>query len=348
MTLLIFIAVLFVTVMVHEWGHFITAKRSGMLVEEFGFGIPPRLYAWKRGETTYSINALPFGGFVKIAGENGDEEGKDPARQFESKPWYARSLVLVAGVLCNIILAVVLFTVSFSIGTPSVSDTGTPTVVSVTTQSPVDKAGIRVGDTVSFITKNGRTLSAISTDEIKTLINTETTPVDIGIIRNGVQKTITVTPEKIQGVTMLGFAVEPITIERLSIPLALSRALEQTKNITLSIFKTVGALIASLFGGESVGGLVGPVGLAHEVRQASAIGFGYLLAFTALISINLAVLNILPFPALDGGRLVIVLAEQILRKKFSKKTIGMIHSIGFILLLLLMVVLSVKDLKNLF
>lgn len=347
-TIIIFIAVLLVTVIVHEWGHFFTAKKFGMLVEEFGFGIPPRLWSWKKGETRYSINALPFGGFVKIAGENGIEEGKDPSRQFESKPWYAQSIVLVAGVVCNILLAIILFTTSYTIGTPAISDTGTPTIISVTKGSPIDSAGIRVGDEIQSVTKGTTTLESFSTTELRTLVNNELAPLTFIVERNDDVRTVSVTPVKNDGVVMLGVSIEKISIERLSFPQAFVRAVQQTFFVAKTIFATLGALIASLFNDTSVGGLIGPVGLAREVRHASDIGFTYLLAFTALISVNLAVLNILPFPALDGGRLIVVLLERITRKKFSKNVVGIIHTVGFLFLIGLMLILSVSDIRALF
>lgn len=348
MTIIIFIAVLLVTVIVHEWGHFFTAKKFGMLVEEFGFGIPPRLWSWKRGETRYSINALPFGGFVKIAGENGLEEGKDTTRQFESKPWYAQSVVLVAGVVCNILLAIVLFTVAYTLGTPAISDTGTPTVISVTNNSPIEEAGIRVGDTVLSVTKGTTTLSSPDTAALKTLVNNEIAPVTFVVERNNEERSVVVTPAKKDGVIMLGLGVEKIENERLSLGAAFVRGVQQTFFVAKTIFATLGALIASIFNDTSAGNLIGPVGLAREVRHASDIGFAYLLAFTALISVNLAVLNILPFPALDGGRLIIVLLERITRRTFSKKAVGIIHTIGFLFLIGLMLVLSVSDVRSLF
>ncbi len=348
MTIIIFIAVLLVTVIAHEWGHFWTAKRFGMLVEEFGFGIPPRLWAKKKGETTYSINALPFGGFVKIAGENGTEEGKDITRQFESKPWYAQSIVLVAGVVCNIILAILLFTLSYTIGTPAISDQGTPTVVSVAAKSPTDEAGVRVGDIVLSVTKGKETLTTIDTEAIRTLIHSEETPFIVVVKRGDTTQSLTITPKKQDGVVRAGIGIAPIATEKLTLGNAFVRAFEQTFFVAKNIFTTLGGLIASLFSHEKVGGLIGPVGLAQEVRHASDIGFSYLLAFTALISVNLAVLNILPFPALDGGRLIVVLLERITRKKFSKKVVGIIHAAGFLFLIGLMVILSVGDIKTLF
>ena len=157
------------------------------------------------------------------------------------------------------------------------------------------------------------------------------------------------TPKKEGDVTMLGISVERVTIEHTSIPKAFVQAVKQTVFVTGSIFKTVGTLFGNLFTGTKQSQeLIGPIGLATEIKHASAIGFGYLLAFTAMISINLAVINILPFPALDGGRLIIVLLERITRRKFSKTAVGIIHASGFLLLIGLMIFLSIGDIGRLF
>ncbi len=349
MTILLFIIVLLITVLVHEWGHFIAAKKSGMTVEEFGFGIPPRIASWKRGETRYSINALPFGGFVKIAGENGIEESAPIEKQFESKPWYKQSFVLVAGVLCNILLAIILFTSSFAVGTPTISESGTPTVLRVTKDSPIDKAGIKIGDTIIKITKHNKDIGSIDTDSLKKAINDSADPLTITYIHNKEEKTVSVNPIQKDGVTALGISVEKVSLEHTSLGKAFINGVKQTWSVTITIFKTVGGLLANLVtGNKSSGDLIGPIGLATEIKNASNIGFGYLLAFTAMISVNLAVINILPFPALDGGRLLIVLLERITRKKFSKKVVGLVHAGGFIVLIGLMIILSVGDIKSLF
>lgn len=349
MTIILFIIVLLVTVLVHEWGHYITAKKSGMLVEEFGFGIPPRIWSWKKGETTYSINALPFGGFVKIAGENGTDDSSPIDRQFESKPWYKQSLVLVAGVLCNILLAIALFTISFSIGSPTLSENGTPTVLHVTKGSPVDRAGLKVGDQILQIKKRGQSIASIDTATIKKTIDNSTEPIEITFLQNKKEVTAYITPEKKDGVTALGISVEKVIVQKDSLPKAFSKGIKQTFNVAGSIFKTVGVLLSDLFTKEKEGGsLIGPIGLANEIKNASSIGFGYLLAFTAMISVNLAVLNILPFPALDGGRLIIILLERLTQKKFSKKVVGIIHATGFFALIGLMIFLSVVDIGRLF
>ncbi|MEK7228191.1 MAG: M50 family metallopeptidase, partial [Patescibacteria group bacterium] len=323
-------------------------RKSGMLVEEFGFGIPPRLWSWTRRGTKYSINALPFGGFVKIAGENGIEGAVPTDQQFESKPWYKQSLVLIAGVLCNILLAILLFTISYSIGTPTLSDAGTPTVLHVTKGSPIDLAGINLGDTITKIEKNNKALESIDTDSLKKAINNSSDPVIITFVHNKKESTVSVTPQTKDGVTALGISIEKVSIEQTSIPKAFIQSVEQTFSMAGNIFKTVGTLLAGLFSSDkSSQELIGPIGLATEIKNASSIGFGYLLAFTAMISVNLAVINILPFPALDGGRLIIVLLERITRRKFSKKLVGWIHAGGFILLIGLMIFLSVEDIGRL-
>lgn len=349
MTIFLFIIVLLVVVLVHEWGHFIAAKKAGMTVEEFGFGIPPRLWSWKKGETRYSINALPIGGFVKIAGEDGLENGIPVDKQFESKPWYKQSIVLVAGVVCNILLAIFLFTISYSLGTPTINPEGVPTVINVTANSPIEESGIKIGDTIVEVTKGDQTLSNPDTTSFKELIAGSTDPLNITYVHDKETSTITVYPREQEGNIVIGIGVEKIILEHTSVPKAFVRALNQTVHITSSIFKTVGTLLGNLVTGEEQDGqLIGPIGLAKEVRSASAIGLGYLLAFTAMISINLAVINILPFPALDGGRLIIVLLERLFKRKFSKKVVGIIHASGFLLLILLMIILSVGDIRRLF
>jgi regulator of sigma E protease len=350
MTIIIFIIVLLVTVIAHEWGHFFVARKSGMTVEEFGFGIPPRLFSWKRGETRYSINALPIGGFVKIAGENGIEGDVPLDKQFETKPWYLKSAVLVAGVACNVLLAVILFTAAYTIGMPVASDHGTPTVVSVVSNSASSHAGLVVGDTISSVMVGTTTLmgGTLTTEALHDAIMKNTGPVTMDYVHVGSPHTAIITPTGMGAARVIGLAIEPVTQQRLPLFGAFKAALHQTVSIGGQIFTTLASLIAGIFHHNSTASsLVGPVGLAQEVGGAASIGFTYLLAFTAAISVNLAVINILPFPALDGGRLVVVLLEAVTRRKFSKNTVGIIHAIGFLILLLLMIVLTVGDVRRL-
>lgn len=349
MTVLIFLAVLLICVLAHEWGHFIVARKSGMRVEEFGFGIPPRLWSWKKGKTIYSLNALPIGGFVKIAGENGVEEGIPREEQFDSKPWYLQAAVLVAGVVCNMILALLLFVVAYSVGMPAVSETGTPTIVSVSPGFPADAVGLRVGNVVEKVVVDGKEVTPLTTDALRERIAANAKTVVLTYIQDGETKEVTLIPKEEGENRMIGIALERIGPVKMNLWQSIGAAWMQIKNITSAIWHTLASLIGSLFGEKaSVGGLVGPVGLAREVKGAATIGFAYLLAFTAAISVNLAVLNILPFPALDGGRLLVVLLEAIFRRKFSKKVVGFIHASGFLILIGLMLVLTVGDIRRLF
>jgi regulator of sigma E protease len=348
-TIIIFIAVLLVVVIVHEYGHFIVARKSGMLVEEFGFGLPPRIWSWQKGETKYSINALPIGGFVKIAGENGEEKDIPKDRQFDSKPWYKKSAVLVAGVFLNIVLAFVFFTIAYMIGLPAPTDSGVPKALVVMQNSPAYEAGIRVGDIIESVSMNGGEITPTNTTTIKGILqsdlNTKNSPLTIKFIQNGEEKISIVTPDP--DTKTIGLGIEKIEKVKQNLPKAMGSAISQIGSISSSILHTLGALVTGIFaGGFSSLGLMGPVGLAKEVGSAATFGFAYLLAFTAAISVNLAVLNIMPFPALDGGRLLVVILEAIFRRKFSQQVVGIIHAIGFLLLIILMVVLTVSDIRK--
>lgn len=350
MTIIIFIIVLLVTVVVHEWGHFYAARKSGMTVEEFGFGIPPRLFSFKKGETLYSINALPIGGFVKIAGENGLEGSVSPEKQFDTKPWYLKSFVLVAGVFMNVVLAFILFTAAYTIGMPTTTETGIPTVISVTADGLSAQSDVQVGDTITSVIVDGRQITPLTTEVLHDAITTSEKSVVVELLQGKETKTITYDFLGVASADRrIGIAVEPIETVRLPLGTAMKAAVFQIKTIASGIWSTLGALIGGVFGsGGGVEGLMGPVGLAREVGSAASIGFTYLLAFTAAISINLAVLNILPFPALDGGRLIVVLLEAVTRRRFSQTVVGIIHTGGFLLLLALMLFLTVGDVRRLF
>ncbi len=350
MTILIFLAVLLVCVIAHEWGHFIVARKSGMLVEEFGFGIPPRLWSKTKGETRYSVNAFPIGGFVKIAGENGLDESIPAHRQFETKPWYLKAAVLVAGVVMNILLAIALFALSYMLGMPTIVKDGTPTVVSLSPGAPAARAGIAVGDTVERVAVDGVAVSELTTEALRPLISESAQRVSVSYVHDGEAREAVLTPEGEAGSRMIGVGIEPIGIAKVPFFQALRAAWQQTWQLVGAIWHTLGSLVGGLFTADtaSISGLIGPVGLAGEVKSAATIGFTYLLAFTAVISVNLAVLNIMPFPALDGGRLLVVLLEAVLQRKFSRTVIGYIHAAGFLLLIGLMVVLTVGDIRRIF
>ncbi len=196
----------------------------------------------------------------------------------------------------------------------------------------------------------GKALSTpISTDELHEAITKSDGPVTISYVHFGKEQSTDIAPDGKGASRVIGLAIEPVSMQRLPLPKAFVAALHQTYSTGTLIFSTLGSLIAGIFHhNDTAKSLVGPVGLAHEVGSAASIGFTYLLAFTAMISVNLAVINIMPFPALDGGRLVVVLLEAITRRKFSQNTVGIIHAVGFVILLGLMLFLTVGDVRRLF
>lgn len=359
MSIILFFCILFVLVLVHEWGHFVTAKFFKMPVEEFGFGFPPRaMKLFKRGETTFTLNWLPLGGFVKITGEDlTNETNNTNPKLFSNQPWYAQLIVLLAGVTMNFILAWVLITGSYMSGAPTtISDIPQEkqayvspelTVLQVISNSSGEHAGIIAGDRIlKACRQESCPISITSTrDELIQFIrNGAQEPVVFTIQHGGTTKDITVTPKIENNIPVVGLAVEQIVIEKLSFFKAMSEGLQTTATMSLLIVKTFITLIRDAFlGVADVKNLTGPIGLVSAVGSAYSIGIGYLVSLAALISLNLAVINLVPFPALDGGRILFVIIEAITKRKIPAHVAGIINSIGFFLLIGLMVFISYHD-----
>ena len=350
-TALIFIAVIGVLVVVHEFGHFIVAKRAGMKVEEFGFGFPPRLFGIKKGETTYSINWIPFGGFVKIYGEDG--EHRDAPRSFSSKPIGTRLKVIVAGVTMNFLLAAFLLMLGNYVGIrvgigdemdeiSAAAKDKMVQVVSVVQDSPADQAGLKIFDEIVGFSTAQEVRDYISANagrkiELTIRSDSQTEVKEISL------------PEKDEGDGLLG--IVPARTGLLSYPWyeSLWRGLEDAVFLTAQtaigyyeLFKTL------LLKGQLLADVSGPIGIASVTGQAAAVGFRFLLQFVALISVNLAILNIIPFPALDGGRALLLIIEKFKGSPVNQKVEAVINSIGFALLILLMIYATVKDIGRLF
>lgn len=352
-TIIIFIVILGILVFVHELGHFIMAKRAGMRVDEFGFGFPPRLFGIKKGETLYSINLIPLGGFVKIVGEDGSQ-ANDPA-SFANKTFFQRFAVLIAGVTMNVILAWVLISIGTAIGLPTVINeneqlpksaivrSSTVGFLEIAPESPASAAGLRPGDVI--VSVNGEQVDSITEAQELTRANLgqETTYV----IRRGsetFESKITPRQNPPEGQGALGVALGEIA--RVAYPWyeAPWHGLVTTVNLIWFTLSAFGGLIAAAFQGANVGAaLSGPVGIAVLTRDVAQLGFIYLLQFTAVLSVNLAIINIVPFPALDGGRILFLIIEKIRGKKMNEKAEVWANSIGFLLLLLLMVGVTIHD-----
>ena len=380
-------------VLVHEFGHFITAKWAGIRVEEFGIGFPPRIVGlrqrdeggweviWMGGKryeedtygsrkqtpfsgtsggvstpdtpksnhTIYSINLIPIGGFVRMPGENGDindESGNYDSQSFAAKSAGKRLIVLVAGVTMNVLLAMVLFTFAFGFGEPNL----VPQIGKVVPGSPAATAGIANNQSVKFFS------------DLQSIVNTElqadknqhaTVPVTLQIRRPGsaelISTTVNVREHPPAGQGPMGIeAGGKVVFDSIPVWQAPLRGVQYTFQITTDFLRAIGQMITGALPFQ-VAGPVGIVRITGEVAQSvPSEGWWPILSLTAVLSLNLAIINILPFPALDGGRVVLVLIE-VLRggKRLRPEVEGMINFAGMLMLLTLMVVITFFDVRNL-
>jgi len=361
MTLLIALIILSILILVHELGHFWAAKKSGILVEEFGIGYPPRLLARKIGETIYSINWLPIGGYVRIKGENYEpSEGHlrgESSNLFWEKPIWQRAVVLLSGVFGNFVLGVILFGVVYSIiGVPT--PMGKVRVVGVADGSPAAEAGIIEGDVIQkfqatrdkqeTITK----LQITETEKLIELIN-ENKGKEIVLVLEG-EREVRVVPRENppEGEGALGVLLSDTELVRLpwwqmpvkGVVVGTKEAYAWGKEIVGGLW----SMISGIFNGSGVPEDVsGPVGIYKVSAQVNEMGWLASLQFMAVLSMNLAVLNILPLPALDGGRLVFLGLEMVIGKRLKNKIEGWVHGTGMILLLGLMVLITIRDIIKL-
>lgn len=362
-TILIFLAVLIVLVFVHEWGHYITAKLTGMRVDEFAVGFPPKLFSWKRGETVYSLNSVPIGGFVRIYGEDPtqvSEASADSSRAFGARPKWAQALVLVAGVTMNVIFAWFLFVIMLTAGVPTqveenqATDAAKLMVAGVLPHSPA--AGVLTPNTViTAITAGSDSLSQPVPSTFSDFIAAHPDqPVTLTIKKGDVSNTISLTPVKgliIDSPDRAALGVSLSYVEIVSLPLtqALSAAVVETYNATKAIMFGLYDLVhKALIGQADFNQVAGPIGIVKYVGDAAAIGFISVLYFTAVISLNLAVINLLPIPALDGGRLMFVAIETIIRRPIPPAWAARVNLGGFAFLMLLMLAATANDLLKLF
>ena len=348
MSIIIFIIVLLVLVLAHEFGHFIVAKKMGIRVDEFAFGFPPKLFGIKKGETTYSFNVLPLGGYVKIYGENPDDvtDDSDKNRSFTAKPRIVQGAVIVAGVIFNLLLAWILISGTLMIGITSPADeeggyalTNSHVMVSgVKPESPADVAGLTYGDILLSVSDGALEEKTSSTDAVSTFVSgRESQPITFTYQRGGETSTLVVTPVAgiVEGAAAIGIYMDEVGTLKLPIHL---------------VFTATGLwdfFSSALMGNSDFSQVTGPVGIVNAVGEAAGIGFANLLLFTALISINLAVINVIPFPALDGGRLLFIIIEAIIRRPINVKVANITNMIGFALLMLLMLAVTWNDVAKL-
>jgi regulator of sigma E protease len=345
MTILIsivsFLVVIAVLILAHELGHFVTAKASGVKVEEFGLGFPPRLLSVRRGETRYSLNAIPLGGFVKMAGE----EDPKVSRSLASKGIGIRLLVLSAGSLMNLLLPLLLFSIAFMI--PHNLVNGQVMIEEVNSDSPAARAGIEPGDTLLSV--NGKPVNNTGDlhryiqlnlgNEITILTkHSDSTTEDIQVIPRW-------KPPEGQGAIGILVRTANPTIVSQSEPFW--RAIPSGVNALIETFILFKNGIISMIIGSAPVALAGPVGIAQLTGEVVKAGISPLLEFAAFLSLNLAIINLFPLPALDGGRIVFVLLEGVRRgKRISPKIEGLIHAIGFALLMAAFLAITYQDIAR--
>jgi regulator of sigma E protease len=365
MNILIFIIILSVLVIVHEAGHFFVAKYFNIRVDEFGLGYPPRakkLFTW-RG-SIFTLNWLPFGGFVKIFGENPNEDEEDnivetpisPGEKFTAKNRGIQSAVLVAGVTANFLFAWLLISFGFMSGLPAPVGVSLPVenaktvITTVIPGSPAAESGLRSGDEIVSLDRGDNPTTELTPEIASHIISASVEPIIFNIKRGDEVFSKTVIPKEgiVPGKPAVGVAMDNVGIVKLSPPKAFFYGLKTTAELTWVTGKALGSFIVQGIKGQGdLSQVTGPIGLVGLVGEVQDLGFIYLLSFTALISINLAIVNLIPFPALDGGRLLFVVIESITRRKIPARIFNAANTVGFGILILLMILITFRDVRNL-
>lgn len=325
------------------------ARRAGIWVEEFGFGFPPRLFAKRIGETLYSINLLPIGGFVRLHGENSEEGVTKPKESFLGKSKLARTWVLLAGVTMNFLLAVVAFSVYYSVtGVPK--ETNDVQILEVVAGSPAQEAGLIVGDIIRQV--DGKDVASV--DEFISAIGEKLGGRSQVVVQRGSEtKTVTIKPRENpppdQGPTGVVISTSTIYFPPIwqrpfvGAYYGFKEALFWGK-LTISGF---GSLVTDLIGGNAPTDVAGPVGIFALTNEAAKSGLLSLVNFVGILSVNLAIFNLIPFPALDGGRILFIGIEAVAGRRVLPKVEAAINTVGMVLLLLLVVAVTVFDVKRL-
>lgn len=354
LTVISFIIVLGVLVFIHEFGHYISAKLSGIRVEEFALGFGPQIISTEKGETVYSIRAIPLGGFCKMTGEvppdenMSDEEkavyyeAKEMGKTFDQKPPWKRFAVIFNGPLMNFLLAAFIFTFIFAAYGLPVDSINSNVIGDIAPGMPAAEAGFKIGDKILEI--DGHSIDEWS--DLSGIINSSANKkLEVKYERaNTIHKT-TVTPRFDESI---GYAIIGISPQLIREDVGIFRAVQLGfYRDSRLIWLTIDGFV-KMITGRAAAEIGGPIMIASMVGQAADIGFTTVLTLMAMISINLGILNLLPFPALDGGRLIFILLEIVRRKPVNPEKENMVHVVGFVILMALMVFIIIRDIGNFF
>ncbi len=358
MAIVLFVFCLGFLIFIHELGHFLVAKKSGIKVEEFGFGYPPRIWGIKKKGTIYSINALPFGGFVKILGEDGKE--KEDRKSFASRKPLVRIKILIAGIVLNVVFGIILLIIGYLVGLPVMVDENNIarlkninlSVLSVSSGSPADEAGVKSGDAILKVAASGEEVGRLIGEDFQSFVKKHqgqelTLVLNRG--KNTLEKKLVGRLNPPEGEGAIGVMIGEVGTLRYKWWESVIYGIRDGAKIFVNIFALLFYVIKSLFLHEPlIGSLVGPVGIAALGGQTVKLGLGYILQFLAGLSINLGAMNLIPFPGLDGSRILFVIIEKLKGKPVSMRTENAIHSLGFAALILLTVIITTKDIIRLF
>lgn len=332
-TIISSIIIFLLVILIHEFGHFIVAKMNGVSVLEFSIGMGPKLFQKESNGTLYSLRVLPVGGYCQLEGE--DEENDRPNSLNNQSP-LVRLKVILAGAIMNFILAFILLILLMSVSRVSTEISG------VIKDSPAYSSGIQTGDKIVSI--NGKNIN--DGEELLENIKESQGDLNIRVIRDSQSKNIKVTPRLENNVRKIGVNFqEEYNIKNFSLIKGFKKGVITFLNLTGMLYKFLGMLITGQLG---LGGVSGPVGVVKEIGNAAKTGVANLIFLLAYININLGVFNLLPIPALDGGRAIFILIEMIFGKKISQEKEGYIHMVGLIMLLALIAIVTIKDVIKLF
>lgn len=375
MFILVFIITLLILVLIHEFGHFLAAKKFGIKVLEFGFGLPPRVFGKKFGETLYSLNWLPFGGFVRLLGEDEpsppEDQLSEKSRYFSDRPVWQRIIVVIAGVFMNLILALIIFwgviaSQGFKVQLPLISEynflgadvttTNMVVISAVSPNSPAQKVGLKPGDRI--VKADGEAISD-SNDLITLARSKGGEPISLKVtnLQETMSRVIKVTPRRNppEGEGPLGISLGTFQIANLAYISPIQKVFSApTYSINLIGYngKILGDLISASLQKQDITpvseSVAGPIGITTIVKDIIEVENPILpyLNFLAVLSLNLTIINVLPFPGLDGGRLFFLIIEAVLRRKPHARIEKYVHTIGLALLLGLVLLITISDIRK--